>query len=550
MQKVTINKKKWLRRLVYCVVVFVTAGFAFYQYKQSQKEILLAEKKDLIFPSLELSQIESFSLEKNDTKVHVFRKAEDWYLDSPVKDIADADLTKDWLENLLTEKIRPLQEKGVDWKEYNLHDRVRALEIKKRSKETLKLRISNYSAFDGKFYIKKGEKLLLGNVSWASLTNKDGDYFRSYKLLNKKEHPTGIVYTSNLFKTQLKFDHYKWQWDNKDQTSLFENNFSEGDKKKPEEKSIEDTSSLFPLSQSDLESYWSNLLKVNLVKESYPNTEKFRKKYKLSTPAIELELKFKENKSWFVKISPEINNKFYALISTREYIFALNKDEREKILLTEKIIRDHRQPFQFKKDQVYSMELKGYGLDVQLKKEKEKWVLFSKSDTDEAVEQNKIKNVEHLQSKREKEQEISDSKGKEGAELKTEKSVPTSDLAVGAKKNPNGKTAYKSEETELNLGELENIFNRIPVLSAKEYFPQKKFQKTAYVILKNQENQPILKLEFSDPFKKSSTKSGEQNKQFVYAVSSIGKEVMTLDFSALKFVFSSDLLRSVSQKKK
>ncbi len=494
MRKVTPNKKKWLKRIIYFVVVAVTAGFAFYQYKQSQKEILLAEKKDLVFPSLELSQIESFSLEKKGTKIHVFRKADDWYLDSPVEDIADADLTKDWLENLLTEKIRILQEKDVDWKEYDLAERVKSIEITKKSKEKLELHISNYSAFDGQLYIKKGEKLLLGNVSWANLTNRDEDYFRSYKLLNKKVHPTGMVYTSNLFKAWLNFDHYKWQWDEK-------------------------SSSLFPLSQSDLESYWSDLLKVTLMKESYPDTKKNRKKYKLNTPAIELKLKFKENESWFVKISPEIKSKFYAFISNRKYIFALNKEQREKILLTEKIIRDHRQPFQFKKDQVYFMELKGYGLDVQLKKEEEKWVLLSRRKTETSK--------------------------KEGMEQ--ENGLLASALDDGAKKNINEKVTDKLEVTELNPEELEKIFNRIPVLSAKEYFRQKKFKKTAYLILKNKKQETLLKLELSEPFEKN---RGDKNKQFVYVVSSIGKEVMTLDFSAVKFIFSKDLLHSVSQQKK
>ena len=38
-------KKRWLRRLIYFVVVAGTAGFAFYQHKESQKENQAEEKK-------------------------------------------------------------------------------------------------------------------------------------------------------------------------------------------------------------------------------------------------------------------------------------------------------------------------------------------------------------------------------------------------------------------------------------------------------------------------------------------------------------------------
>ena len=135
----------------------------------------------------------------------------------------------------------------------------------------------------------------------------------------------------------------------------------------------------FPLSHSDLESYWTVITNVNFERKVYPDTESLRKKLKLLPPDIEMELKFKENKSWSIKISPEMDGQFYALVSGRNYIFTLKKEQRDKILLTEKKVRDHRQPFQFKKDQAAFMDLKGYGLNIQLKKEKEKWMLLQAS---------------------------------------------------------------------------------------------------------------------------------------------------------------------------
>lgn len=487
-------KKRWLRRLIYLVIVAGTAGFAFYQYKQQQKEEQEEENKDLVFSSLNVSQVQSVSIKKGDENIHFFRQDGGWRIDSPVKDIADRDLIGDWLESLFSEKVRVIREKGVDLVEYGLDQNIKSIEIITISDEKLKLIISHYSAFDGSFYIKKGEKLLLGKTSWATVTNREGDYFRSYKLLNIKGHPTSLRYSSKLFKAHLKWENHAWEWE-KDFT--------------------------FPLSHSDLESYWTSISNVSFEKKSYPNTEEFRKKFKLLKPAIELELKFKKDKNWSVKISPEIDGQFYALLSTRDYIFILNKEQREKILLTEKAIRDHRQPFQFEKGQVYFMELKGYGVDIQLKKEKEEWVLLQAlvdAKTDERKKDEKKKD------------ELKDTR-KEGKEELKDK--------------VKGEYGDKKAEKKLNEEELQNVFNRIKVLSARQYFGEKKsFVKTSHLILKGREGNVILKLELSDPFELK----GEKR---TYVKSSIGKEVMALNFEDLKIVFSPSLLKmDIEEEKK
>ncbi len=526
-KKLSPNKKKWLRRIIYFAIVAGTAGFAFYQHKKSQKSALLAEKKALIFPSLELSQIKAFSIEKKELAFHVFQKRKNWYINSPVQDIADADLVTDWLENLLAEKVRILKKKEVNWAEYDLDKNIKSIEITKKSEEKLKVNISNYSAFDGRFYLRKKEELLLGNISWAKLIDKEGDYFRSYKLLNKKDRPVGLVYHSRLFKVRLKGDNYKWKWDIDPAGGV-----------------VEGANSLFPLSQSDLESYWSSLSEVSFMKESYPRTKKTIKKYKLNKPDVELSLRFKDSADWVVQISPKIKGKFYALVSTRDYIFALDKDQMEKIVLTKKTIRDHHQPFQFKKEQVYFVDLKGYGLEVQLKKEKGKWRLLSKDE----AQTNKVQ-VDEAQASNIEQNKTTD--GNE-ANLKNKKK------SLDHKSQEKKLNQEELNQSGLNQDELKNILNRIPVLSAKEYFGSKNFKKTADIILKNKENQEILKLEFSAPFKqkvdkgggkKSSDKEKEsKDTQLVYAVSSKGTEVMALDFSALQFIFSPDLFHPYSKK--
>ena len=486
----------WLRRLIYLIVVAGTASFAFYQYKYSQEQEEKEEKKDLVFSSLEPNQVQSIFIQKAAGDIHLTRTADGWNMESPIKDMADRDLTGDWLSSLFSEKARVIKEEGVDWAEYGLDQNTKSIEITIKSNEKLKLNISNYSAFDGSFYIKKGEKLLLGGTAWASLTSKEGDYFRSYKLLNiGKKHPKSLSYQSKAFSASLNWENNKWEW--------------------------EKETSLFPLSQSELESYWSSLSNINFERDTYPNIKKYREEFNLHNPAIELQLEFKENKKWSIKISSEIKGKFYALPSTRNYIFILNKAERNNLLLTSKKIRDHRHSFQFKIDQVHFVELKGYGLEVEAKKEEKEWKLLHGEINEEIMDKIMPKSVVIK-----KDQKKNEDKKEESTDEDKEK---------GAQK-------------KLKESELQNILNRIRTLYAREYFDsEKSFTKTAQLVLKNKDKNILLNLEFSDPFEWVADKKNkhfrDEKIKMIYVKSSAGKEVMAIQFDALQFIFSRELLQ-------
>ena len=482
-----MKRRRLLINIFYVLIVACTAGFAFYQYKKSEHDQQAEEKKNLIFPNLELAEVQEISLEKAGVDIQLLHQDEGWKLLSPVEDLADVDLVENYLESLLSEKIRIIKDSGVDWAEYGLNQNTAVIDIVKKGAtddQKMRLEVSHYSAFDGSFYIRKGAQLLLGDTSWASLTQKKGDDFRSYKLLGVKKHPVSVSYHSKPFTAQLLWGRGAgWRW--------------KGERNR------------FPLSHSDLESYWSALSNVNFEKDPHSDTEKLRKRFKLSSPAVELKMEFKNNKTWSVKISPEVKGKFYAVVSDRNYIFTLNKDHKKDILLNENKIRDHRQPFRFKKDDLYFIELKGYGVDIKLEKKQDKWELLSVQTTQEG----KTNNLDSA----------------------------TKGMTTKTKARPPAKT--QAIEWELDRKKLKNVLDKISFLSAKKYFGDKKpFAKTAYFALKNKQQKEILRVDLSLPYKTKKT-STKESKKLVYAKSSLGKEVMALRFKDIEPIFSPSLLK-------
>ncbi len=337
-------------RLMFLVLVLGVLTFTIYQYQVAKEEQSIEKTKGLIFPEIQgkEGQIQEIVLESLKEKIHLLRKDQQWRLLSPIKDLADEGSTYDWLEDLFSKKVKVIKKgSGIDWKGYGLSAKSRSLSVTDKAGKVFSLNISYYSAFDGSFFIRKGENLLLGDTSWAFLMDKKFSSFRSYKLLNIAGHPIALSYQSSSFALALEWKNYKWKW-----------------KGKPS----------FPLSQSALESYWSALSTIQLDRENIQLlSEKQKRKNKLLKPFVQLNLKFKGDKEWTLHLSPKIKNRHYALIATRNYIFMLQLHQASRVIQNSMSFRDHSVPFSFQKDQVANIEIKGEHATSQFKKKENEW---------------------------------------------------------------------------------------------------------------------------------------------------------------------------------
>ena len=477
--------------LVYLAFVAGTALFAFYEQRQSQQEQEESAAKELIFPHLKPEKIQSIILkdEKADKKpISFFRERKGWKINSPVKDIADRDIIGDWLKTLLAEKVQLIKKEESNWAEYGLDKDIKTIEITTTYGKKLKVNISHYSAFDGRFYIQKGKNLLLGGTGWANLTSKDGDYFRSYKIINELERPSFIEYRSSSFSAHLKWENGSWQWAGK------------------KEQGLDRRSGRFPLSQSQLESYWSSFKNISFEKEKEQGKGQGAAledspTSRVGKPIAEFRIGFLKGSAvespkdsslldvLEIKISPKKEGQFYVFVSDRKDVFALNQGKGKELFLTEQKIRDHSYPFQFERDRVAFVDIKGYGADIQFEKKRGKW-----------------------------------------QSLRTTKEPASKD-------------------------ELEEILDKIPYLSAEEYFKEPKtFKPTAHIVLKGKEGEALLHLDFGAPFvhshkedrlkvadlpSKKDGKKPEEDKvtKQVFVKSRQGTELMALPWEDVQALF-------------
>ena len=357
--------KNWI---LFTAITILTALTAWHQYQQEQTEQKHAQKKDLIFPEWKAGDIKKIRIQSDQKTIILARKgSRSWVLQKPFKDKADSGAVLQWIESVLAEKASPLKKEDTKeantkkntpkiptpWGEYGLSpkDQPRLIELTSTHKQT-QLFISRYSAFDGRFFLKQSQQvLLLGSRAWAQLTDHPANSFRNYNFFNHTNtRPLVLKYQDQNTHFSLQYKNHTWQW-------------------------LNTKNKRFPLSQSEVEDYIVSLSHVQFQKQNvYPLAQKTQKKYGLLNPAFKLSMTFKDPKpKWTAHIAKKAN-KYYAWGEGRDYIFTLPTEQIDTIKLTEQKIRDHSWAFRFAVSTAHFIEIKQKTNHIQLTKQKTKWI--------------------------------------------------------------------------------------------------------------------------------------------------------------------------------
>ena len=369
---------------IFCVVVL--SGFAFYTYRSSEQQDSKKKQSLKIFGALSLSEVsevevqpfsaggldpsgkEASSEEPGFTArgLAPFRLVRgegggEWSIrqGGGWEDLADSRTVRDWLSSVLAEEAPVLEDKEpLSWGDYGLDKDYSTLSLRGGSEgQRVSVRISRESAFDGKFFLRRGDTLLLGEVIWGQLKSRGIKFFRSRRVVPRGESPLELSFHSGEVQWSFIDREGEWQW-------------SEGIKNPP-----------FPLSSLSLREWWQELVSLRLQMEGDipPDTPQMRKKHKLLSPGLSIQARFPGGRQWSLNLSPENGGMFYALVSKRKHLLPLTENEAQKLFLNADRLRDHGQPFRFQQSEVSEVKFHSGDLNLKLKKEEEgeKWVLKS-----------------------------------------------------------------------------------------------------------------------------------------------------------------------------
>ncbi|MDE0152093.1 MAG: hypothetical protein OXK80_06350 [Bdellovibrionales bacterium] len=277
-------------RLFFLCVAVVLVVFAVYEYRRGEKQKSVQKESALIFKSHVRENIVKFSLTKQDGSQFVVEKTKQgWNLIQPIHDLASFSAVEGLLDDIFDESAEVLSAENVQWSDYDLDPPFSILSLQSEN-ENWSVGISGESSFDGKFYVKKGDKLLLGSSNWGRLARPWTDVYRSKSLYSKRGGISKLYYKTKNQNYEFTRKDNKWQWNLKT-----------------------------PLSQTSVESL-IDLLKGEMI-SSFSN----QKKTVFAKPDLEIKIVSEDQEEpWVLKLKKINEKRAQVILSDRNFIYELN----------------------------------------------------------------------------------------------------------------------------------------------------------------------------------------------------------------------------------
>jgi hypothetical protein len=179
------------RNLVMTVLVAGLAAYTFFEYRNSQNEGNFAQGESAPF-TLKTENIDHFRIERNQDPVELKKTGENWQMLKPVQDEVEEASVLSAILTLTTQRVRQFGEEGaVDWAKYGLASPLATFELGSAGK-TESLSISEKHAFDGSFYLRRKDELLMGDTGFAQVSARSSNSFRSRQLYRESKSPEKI----------------------------------------------------------------------------------------------------------------------------------------------------------------------------------------------------------------------------------------------------------------------------------------------------------------------------------------------------------------------
>jgi hypothetical protein len=197
-----------VKTLVFALIVAGLAAFSLLDYKQFKKDKGLGENEQKV---LSLHEGEVVDIEIKSKKQTVSIKSDHgyWHILEPLKDDADDLAIVSYLNALKEAKVTLLSDDGkknsepVDWSKYGLDPGVQIEIITDQNKKD-RFTVSDTSAYDGSFYVRKGDDLFLGDRSLARISDVAVKTLRSHNIWRSQ----GDILSAKL--------HYRYMGQTKD----------------------------------------------------------------------------------------------------------------------------------------------------------------------------------------------------------------------------------------------------------------------------------------------------------------------------------------------
>ncbi len=348
--------KSFRTTIIFALLVAALGGFVYWDHQKNQADEAAKEKQALIF-SYGLSEVTEVSLKSPKHDILLKKEADgNWRLLKPVEDEADSETLKTWLGELLAQKGKDLtasvkaENSGqIDWTKYFLTPESLVLKVSTAS-ETSELQFGTSNAFDGSYFLRQGDKLLLGDVSWGGVIERNPKAFRNRDLYEPKADIVGfLIERPGRKNIKLEVQDKKWVMVGRN----------------------------FALSDFNLASFIDDVKKLKATEIVADELSKENlNKYNLTKPVMVLSI-FEDKNATPYKLY--VGNRkpneadVFVYTSRQPTIYRASGATFDKVIVTEDSFRDGRAPFKVDITQVDKVRVKVQGVERLFEKTGETW---------------------------------------------------------------------------------------------------------------------------------------------------------------------------------
>ena len=353
-------------KYVFALVVAVLAGYVVYDYRNQPADKPAPGEVRAFQTSRD--QVTRFTLTRAQPDqaetIALKRENDEWKLIQPIEDDAEETTVDGFLFTLEMERLREFRDaddtQAPDWARFGLDHPGVTIEWV-TPKGTEKVEISAKNAFDGSFYVRQGERLLLGQPGLAQTTNRSVGSFRSRRIWRHADADVRTVEARFADRTQnfsLNHDAHGWTLS-------------------PKSKVATD-----PVKIDKWVNAVEDLTAADFVKDGVAAAD--LKTYGLDHPRATIDLAYQAGNDkpgrWTLTIGPEKNGDVYFYTNDRAVILKTAAPTVRKLLVDAEYFRDGHLPFQFDVERAREVRVNVGGTERVIKKADVKWTLADAKD--------------------------------------------------------------------------------------------------------------------------------------------------------------------------
>ena len=326
------------------LIVGALAGYTLWDYRKAMKnEGVDVEQETKLF-SLASDDVLAINVQQKEALIQLKRDGALWQMLKPVADEADGSAVEAFLYSTLIQKgkfFRGADEaKSTNWSEYGLEPPGATIEVK-TAQVTETLQVSSKNAFDGSYYVRRGDELLLGDRGLAQLVGRAPNSLRQRRLWRDTE--------STIERADIEVDYENI----KEKFAIV----LKGEKWELEPK---------PAFAYDSEKVagWLVLLErltaQEVASDLGADSVEQKKEFLLTRPSVRATLHLKktngESDRWIFTAGQDRAEDAFAMASTRPTVYKVPAQNLKPFRVSASYFRDGKKPFRFPLEQAQQIE--------------------------------------------------------------------------------------------------------------------------------------------------------------------------------------------------